>query len=127
MAGPVPLVDAERFLPSEFDIGMENQDEKAESRGFSYDSLAAQRWVDIWWRLLLAFLLAAALAIAVRRTNLGRRRCYVAATFILSFLVLLLIFGNKFLKNVSVFFLGAILLTSVVTIFIFLMYDLVHC
>ena len=125
----------EDILPQELvgglDAGYKRASEETEEQsGFSYDALRRQNWHDILWRVGLTLILTVLLMLLISpwiQKKFKRGRCYQVATFFLIFFVTLFILGNHFLKNLSVFILGAIVITSILTVFIFLIYDLSHC
>ncbi len=114
-------------IDSSFKRAGEDTEEKS---GFSYDVLVKQNWYDIGWRFLLTLLITFFIMMLIStriRKKFSRGRCYQVAISVLIFFVILLILGNRFLKNLSVFVLGAIIITSILTVFIFLIYDVSHC
>lgn len=118
-------------LAGSLDAGYKRAGKEAEeTSGFSYDALMRQNWYDILWRVGLTLVLTIFLMLLISpwiQKKFKRGRCYRVAIFVIIFFVTLLILGNHFLRSLSVFVLGAIVITSILTVFIFLIYDVSHC
>jgi len=92
----------------------------------TYSQLKELHWSSILLKLILTLLIVF-LLMMLSWPLFKHSRCRIAAVFILLFFVTLLVIGDEFLKDVSIFFLSAILLTSILTVFIFFVYDLSGC
>jgi hypothetical protein len=113
-------------MPQEI-LGLAKNEEKLPKFGsVTYQQLKNLHWnsilVDLFLTLVIVLLLMFLTWPLFKHT-----KCRIVAVFILLFFFVLLFVGDEFLKNLSIFFLLAILLTSVLTVFIFFVYDLTLC
>lgn len=83
-----------------------------------------------WNKIVLVLIICAIIALFtlfILRTITKFSRCYLTGIFIVVFFISMLILGDEFMKNVAIVTLAGIILTIILSVFVFLTYDIFAC
>lgn len=96
------------------------------SSSLSYDSLYKLNWKNVMTILLITLFLTIIILITIN-TFKPLNKCSKVFWFLIIYLIVLLILGDRFLRNLSVLVLETIILTAILTITAFYIFDASKC
>jgi len=92
----------------------------------SYKSLSTRDWKHIIIVIVISSIIALLTILILKQ--LGKlSTCRLTGIFIIIFFLSMLLFGDEYLKNVAIISLVGILLTIILSVFVFLTYDTFAC
>ena len=93
---------------------------------YNYDEMSHLDPVSSSKAIIISLLIATLTTLFVV-TTLKRGLCYGFAVFIAIFLIMLIVFGTRYLRNLSFFIIVAIFVVVIVTVFAFVTYKALGC
>lgn len=103
-----------------------DQSTKEDSSSISYDSLRKLDWQKILTMLIITLFLTI-IILAIVNIVKPLDRCSKVFWFLVTYLIVLLVVGDRFLRNLSVLVLEAIILTTILTITAFFIFNASKC
>lgn len=91
-----------------------------------YTELAKKEWKPIIFCFIISLIIS--LLFIYLLSHIWKiKKCYLVALFLFVFFLILLIIGDKFIKNLATFVLSTSILAMILTIFAFIAADLANC
>lgn len=97
-----------------------------ENFSLNYHDLKDKDWKEFFRTVLIATIVGAIVVIILKKTTI-LTKCYLTGTFMIVFFTTMLLFGKPFSKNVAILGLTSIILTIILSVFVFLTYDVFAC
>lgn len=103
-----------------------NDELKVSGYSYNYDEFAALDPAEVSRPIIIALVIATLVTLFILLVK-KLPICHITAIFIATFLIMLLVFGTHYLKNLSFFIIIAIVIIMVITIFAFATYKVLGC